>query len=148
MTIRRLCWLFPLLLAGCKPGKDEMLYAMGTYAFLLLGAAILGVIGLHYASKSSWMETVRRWLRRYLPPVCMLGILGSAYPAYLGVQTEGLGRLWLFIAVVIGLIFTGLLQWAQCEVQQKRDLWLKIVTVSASFLVALLFLVNGGKGLL
>gem|GEM_PF-1560928 len=77
----------------------------------------------------------------------MLGVVGAFLPAYIGVRGEGQERLWLFLAVILGVMFTSVLRWSQTEKKSKQELWLKVTVISISFLFAMAYLANGAQGL-
>lgn len=148
MRVSRVVKCLPVLLfTGCKFRREDLLSTYGTATFVLFGLAVVGVFVLHTVSKTRWMESCRLRLRKVLPPICMLGVVGAFLPAYIGVRGEGQERLWLFLAVILGVMFTSVLRWSQTEKKSKQELWLKVTVISISFLFAMAYLANGAQGL-
>jgi uncharacterized membrane protein YfcA len=140
--------LLPLLfsLSGCK-SRDDALYAYGTLAFLIYILLVFCSVAFHHWHSRQWFQNVRVKCRKFILPLSFLGIPAGILVALGSVGTQGLSRLGIFIGTLISLVFYSLQQWSKSDQVEKQRLYMKLVQLSFSFLVVLVYLYFGGRGL-
>ncbi len=135
-----------LFLNGCK-SKDEVLYAYGTLAFLIFILITISLVALHHFHLQPWFQHARIKLRSILIPVSRIGIPIGVIMALASYNAEGRSRLGVFIGTITAVLFYCLQQWGKIDHIEKQRLYMKLAQLSFSFLVVLIFLYLGGKGL-
>jgi hypothetical protein len=135
-----------MVMAGCK-SREDILYAYGTLAFVIFILLALSSITLHHWHNLPWFQQTRVRSYKLVLPLSYIAIPVGAIVALVSLRSEGVMRLGVFIGVLISVLFHCLQQWGKTESLEKQRLYIKIVQLSASFLIVLVYLSLGGKGL-
>ena len=135
-----------LILVGCKR-REELLYGYGTLAFIMFILLALTSILLHYWHTQSWFQQFRILSQKIVLPLSFIAIPIGTIMSLLHLSSKGTRRLGIFIGVVIAVLFYCLQRWAMAKDIEKQRLYTKIAQLCLSFLIVLIFLYFGGKGL-
>ena len=133
-------------LSGCK-SRDDALYAYGTLAFLIFVLLVSCSVALHHWHAKPWFQNTRMKCRKFILPLSYLGIPVGVLVALGSIGSQGLSRLGIFIGTLLSVLFYSLQQWSKSDQVEKQRLYIKLVQLSFSFLVVLVFLFFGGRGL-
>jgi len=137
-----------ILLSGCR-SREQFIWVIGASIFVFYGLALLMVLLIPRLHQLPSFHKLAEKIRK---PVCVLAIFISLVGV--GVSVIGVSRFFedygpekliFFLGTIVLVLGRYLYLWARSDSVQKKTTYAKIVTLSLSFSIGMIYLIRGAE---
>ena len=139
--------LHALFLSGCAHSRDEMLWNLGSLLFLIYSVLLSCVFYLPILHKSKIFQDLTNKLKPLIKitgtVILITGAIIFIFGIYLFAQPYGPQKLTLFLGTITIVLGKFINKWAKSENVEERINCSKVIGISISVLIAMLYFIIG-----
>lgn len=137
-----------ILLSGCR-SREEGIWVIGASIFIFYGLALLMVLLI---PRLHQLPSFHKLAEKVKKPVCVLSIFISLVGGGVTVigiskffEDYGPDKLIFFLGTIVLVLGRYLYLWARSDSAQKKTTYAKVVTLSLSFSIGMIYLIRGAE---